>query len=251
MGKLDSAAAYVGDELVRLLAGYPAEHGAPVAELPEHLRNPDLLTVAEDDGLIELCRRQHCYVGPGAAGASRYNGPGPARELRIEHGWKALRWIPESRGPMDRFLATETERDERIRAHVRLTAAGRARAARLDLQAPVEAGPADTEDSPNDQADHGKGLAAVGWVTGIGGVAAYYGVKDPGARERLRAVVARWRKDHPDDCRKDENPKASGTYLYRVEALRPSVDDLKRREAKRVQGGRKRPSPVRPPRRPA
>ena len=104
MSDVDSAAPHVADDLVRFLADYPAEHGAPMAELPEHLRDADLLTVAEDDALIEFCRRRHVYVG----GISNPT-------LVVEKGWEAPRWISRDRAPMDHFLAGDANRDERIR----------------------------------------------------------------------------------------------------------------------------------------
>lgn len=118
---------HVGDDLFRFLANQPDEMSA-VIELPERFRDTSALTVSDDDGLIEFGERKHCWVGP--VGKS---------ELRVEKGWGFGSITGPNRKPMDEFLAetlTSTD-DERIRQHVRLTAKGRVRAARLSVNGPA------------------------------------------------------------------------------------------------------------------
>ena len=128
MSNVDSAAPHVADALVRFLGAKP-DGITSVAELPEHLRAADLLTVADADGIIEFGHRDSCYVGPEANRELRIDGdPDPRR-------WRFSRRSGQVGGSMDRFLAAVLafDGDDRIREHVRLTAAGRVRASRLRL----------------------------------------------------------------------------------------------------------------------
>lgn len=112
---------HVGDDLFRLLADQPDQMSA-VIELPDRFQDPDMLTVSDDDGLIEFGTRKHCWVGP--VGKS---------ELRVEKGWNFSSITGPNCKSMDEILAealTSTD-DGRIRLHVRLTAKGRIRVARL------------------------------------------------------------------------------------------------------------------------
>ncbi len=125
-----SAGSHPGDDLLRYLADRPDEMAA-VIELPDRFRDPNVLTVSDADGLIEFGERKHCWVGP--VGKS---------ELRVEKGWDFGSITGPNRKPMDEILAealTSTD-DKRIRLHVRLTAEGRIRVARMKTypQARVE-----------------------------------------------------------------------------------------------------------------
>ena len=115
------------DDLLLSLASQP-EQLLPVIDLPEAYREPDLLTVSDDDGLIEFGTRNHCWVGP--VGKS---------ELRVESGWNFSSVTGPNCKSMDEFLAEAfmfTD-DERLRQHIRLTAQGRIRAARLKVNRPA------------------------------------------------------------------------------------------------------------------
>lgn len=116
-----SAESHAGDDLLRYLDDRP-EQKVTVIELPKRLQDPDMLTVSDADGLIEFGTRRHCWVGP--VGKS---------ELRVEKGWNFSSITGPNRKPMDEILAEAltTTDDERIRLHLRLTAKGRIRVARL------------------------------------------------------------------------------------------------------------------------
>lgn len=112
-----------GDDLLRYLADRPDQMAA-VFELPNRLHDPNVLTVSDADGLIEFGTRNHCWVGP--IGKS---------ELRVEKGWNFSSVTGPNCKSMDEIIAealTSTD-DKRIRQHVRLTAQGRVRAARLNV----------------------------------------------------------------------------------------------------------------------
>lgn len=123
---------HVGDDLLRYLADQPDEMAA-VIELPGRFRAPDLLTVCDADGLIEFGTRNHCHVGHG--------------ELCVEKGWNFASITGPNRKPMKQFIAETLgfSGDERIRPHVRVTAEGRVRAARLAVDRPAR----QTEQKPN------------------------------------------------------------------------------------------------------
>ena len=129
------AGPHPGDELVRYLVEQPDEIAA-VIDLPEHLRDPSVLTVTDADGLIEFGTRRHCFVGP----------DGPDQELRVETGWDFGSITGPKRIPMKQFIAEALAftGDDRIRPHVRLTAEGRVRAARLVVGHPAPP----TDDKP-------------------------------------------------------------------------------------------------------
>ena len=124
-----STGSHPGDDLLRYLADRP-DRMAAVIELPDRFRDPNVLTVSDADGLIEFGTRKHCWVGP--VGKS---------ELHVEKGWNFSSVIGPYCKSMDEILAealTSTD-DQRIRLHLRLTAKGRIRVARLktDRMAPV------------------------------------------------------------------------------------------------------------------
>ena len=115
---------HAADDLLRYLADLPDEM-APVIELPEGFRDPDMLTVCDADGLIEFGTRNHCVVGD--------------HELCVEKGWGFSSVTGPNRKPMKLFISETLNftGDERIRLHVRLTAKGRIRAARLTVNRPA------------------------------------------------------------------------------------------------------------------
>ena len=98
------------------------KQGIPLAELPTHLRDADVLTVCFADGLIELGRRRHCLVGPDET-------------PHVEPGWEFGRAVGPGYKPAERVLADALafDGDARLRPHVRLTSEGRTRVARLRL----------------------------------------------------------------------------------------------------------------------
>ena len=125
----DEGEAYTNlrDDLLRYLADRP-DQMAVVIELPDRFQDPDMLTVSDDDGLIEFGKRKHCRVGP--VGKS---------QLRVEKGWDFGRITGPNRIPMAEILAealTSTD-DERIRLHIRLTSKGRIHVARLKAGPPA------------------------------------------------------------------------------------------------------------------
>lgn len=116
-----SIGSHPGDDLLRHLADRPDEMAA-VIELPERFRDPIVLTVSDADGLIEFGTRNHCFVGPVGK-----------QELSLESGWNFSSVTGPNRDPMEKILAGAliSTDDERIRLHLRLTAKGRIRVARL------------------------------------------------------------------------------------------------------------------------
>jgi len=114
------------DELLCYLADQPDKMSALI-ELPKKLLNADMLTVCDADKLIEFGTRNHI-------------GKGPKQEIVVENGWIFRSITGPNCKPMDQFLAEAFSftGDERIRPHIRLTAEGRVRAARLRVDRPTE-----------------------------------------------------------------------------------------------------------------
>jgi hypothetical protein len=119
MGENAIVGADTCDELLTFLAGQPGESVA-VSDLPAAFRDADLLTVCDADGLIVFGKRKHCWVGS---------------DLRIAKGWEFSSLTGPKKKPMSQILdeALSFSGHEQIRPHVRLTAKGRVRAARLNL----------------------------------------------------------------------------------------------------------------------
>jgi len=109
--------------------------GVPVRTLPEDLRDADLLTVCDADGLIEFGRRRHCQIGR--------NGT-----LVIEPGWDFGSITGPNNKPMAKFLKEEIlsgDHDPRIEILVRLTHKGRIEAARHALGSKPKSGESSAE----------------------------------------------------------------------------------------------------------
>ena len=108
-----------GDDLIQYLTESPNERTA-VAELPEGFLNPNMLTVADADGLIEFGHRNHCFC---------------RGKTIVESGWNFVSVTGPKCKPMKQILEEllAFDGDERIREHVRLTEKGRVQAARLNV----------------------------------------------------------------------------------------------------------------------
>jgi hypothetical protein len=100
------------------------EAGIAVIELPEVLRDSNLLAACEGQGLIEFIRRNHCHVG------GRVNA-----KLVLESGWNVAQLAKPNRKRVKGLLAEAlTEQVEpEIRYRLRLTYKGDGEAARLAL----------------------------------------------------------------------------------------------------------------------
>ena len=95
-----------------------------VMDLPDELRDAELLTVMDADGLIAFGRRNHCHVGPVNA-----------QELRLEKGWTFTSVTNDHCKPMTDWLMELANEplDSPIRHHVRLTKKGQIEASRIVL----------------------------------------------------------------------------------------------------------------------
>ena len=128
MSDVDSAAPHVADELLLYLDAQ-RDQMAALGKLPKHLRGVDLLTVADADRLIKFGQHEHCWVGPTGNSKLILDGPDDPRRWRFDTvtGWGL---------DMAAYLAGERVPEEvRKTRQVRLTSAGRVRAARLKVVA--------------------------------------------------------------------------------------------------------------------
>jgi hypothetical protein len=124
------------DALVSRLRDQP-DAQARVRELPPEFRDPDLMTLADGKGLIEFGRRKHVYGGG---------------KLHLEEGYEWFRLAVPNRKPMTDALTEDKGNPAEVRLLVRLTAAGRIRAAELRLN-PSRNSPEPTPLQPQANAD--------------------------------------------------------------------------------------------------
>lgn len=112
---------YLREPVARALLARLLETGVDgerIDELPEHLREIDVLDLMDGEKLIEFGSRKHCRDGTG--------------RLLLENGYHWEHWAGrQSCLPFEMFLPDLLRREAELRPLVRLTAAGRHEAKKL------------------------------------------------------------------------------------------------------------------------